>query len=787
MKQSKWIIYILCVLMAGCAAYKELEPVPQISFLEDGYIELLDDQEKFELDEGDKYFIRYPKPEKENTYLVLEFDDKSPIISYLTRAFDDGKGSIIRISDESDNPLTSSVFLLDQTVPTFYWVIENVSRDVILDMTYRYVAVWRYKFEKKHAEFEEILQKNTQSRTIIKEIGTSIKLTDVDYPGEKQSVLNKSKNLEQVNQQLFEIESIFPPEILNSKDQAYLDYLQLKNQLSDELAYQKNYHQLMELLEVISAPQPDIEKFVSLAPAYSKLLAEKSAYPESFVNTINKELNRSLSAVAPYYEKQLRKKTKSTPIEIDLQPVQELYTASGNTPDPTLTELASFIKIYNERANALAAINEQLNSLDKDLMTASEWPTGAFYSDKRAQLSRMNYNMPSSDTKVFGKYQSYPCASALNKAIIGTKNKIRGLESKIRRAEALVPQINMLRNQGNFSEILRLLKQNPDLDFLKIQYAALDELSMTQQRQAISSALRSNNFPAAENALRKFHLDNNFINPGKIIPRKENLVRAYEDSIANKVKRVSLANANALIEANKTTINDIDSLYSNPALYPAYSLTFSTRPGSIAQKNQDLENQMNYLRHQKFPETAIDALYRSFTDAIHVQGVEKARAIVIHGRNYQGDKKKIKNLVAECDPNASKWVTKPKQYRKLYALPVTSKIGGSNQYMAKINLQIPTEANFPVYDVNVKLPQELARHAGSRQWYEAITFNRKLLKNEGRFTITAPDPNNDYIAQITPLQVNKKGNNVLEIRFTYNAFKVLEISVMAQKPIIKKN
>ena len=787
MKHSKWIVYIFSILMAGCAAYKELEPVPQISFVEDGYIELLDDQEKFELDEGDKYFIRFPKADNENTFLVLDFDDKSPIISYLTRAFDDGKGSIIKIGDESENPITSSVFLLDKTVPTFYWVIEDVQRDVILDMTYRYVAVWRYKFEKKHAEFEEILQINTQSRKIIEEIGTSIKLTDVDYPGEKQSVLNKSKNIEQVNQQLFEIESIFPPEILNSRDQAYLDYLQLKNQLSDELTFQKNYHQLMELLQVISAPKPDIEKFVLLAPAYSKLLADKSAYPENFVITVNKELNRSLSAVAPYYEKQLRKKTKSTPIEIDLQPIQELYAASGNSPDPTLTELASFIKIYNERANALAEINEQLNSLNKDLMTASEWPTGAFYSDKRAQLSRMNYNIPSSDTEVFGNYQSYPCASALSRSIIDVKNEIRDLENKIRRAEALVPQINMLRSQGNFSEILQLLKQNPDLDFLKIQYSALDELSLTQQRQAISTALFANNFPVAENALRKFHLDNNFINPGKIIPRKENLVRAYEDSITNKVIRVSLANANALIEANKTTVSSVDSLYSNPALYPAYSLTFSTKPGSVAQKNQDLNNQLNYLRHHKFPETAIDALYRSFTDAIHVQGVEKARAIVTHGRNYQGDNKKIKNLVAECDPNASKWVIKPKEYRKLYALPVTSEIGGSNQYMAKINLQIPSEANFPVYDVNVKLPQELARHAGSRQWYDAITFNKNILKNEGRFTITAPDPDNDYIAQITPLQVNKTGNNVLEIRFTYNAFKVLEISVMAQKPIIKKN
>jgi hypothetical protein len=196
---------------------------------------------------------------------------------------------------------------------------------------------------------------------------------------------------------------------------------------------------------------------------------------------------------------------------------------------------------------------------------------------------------------------------------------------------------------------------------------------------------------------------------------------------------------------------------------------------------------MKFLRHQKFPETAIEALYRSFTDAIHVQGVEKARAIVIHGGYYQGENNKFKNLIAECDPTASKWLTKPKDYRKLYALPITNNLKGSNQYMVKINLQIPSDATFPLYDINVKLPQEVARHAGSKQWYDTIYFNRKVLKNEGRFTITAPDPDNDYIAQITPLQVNKTGNNVIEIRFEYNAFKVLEISVMAQKPIIKKN
>ena len=76
MKSSKYILYILVLFMAGCAAYKELEPVPQISFLEAGYIELRDDGELFELDEGDKYFIRFPRPASDNDYLVLDFKDK---------------------------------------------------------------------------------------------------------------------------------------------------------------------------------------------------------------------------------------------------------------------------------------------------------------------------------------------------------------------------------------------------------------------------------------------------------------------------------------------------------------------------------------------------------------------------------------------------------------------------------------------------------------------------------------------------------------------------------------
>jgi len=787
MRYSKYILYILIVLMAGCAAYKELEPVPQISFLEAEYIELLDEDEKFELDEGKKYFIRFPKPTGDNNYLVLNFKEKTAISSYLTRAFDDGEGTVIPIEDVSEDPSITSVYPLDKTVPTFFWVIEEVRQDFILDMNYRYVAIWRYKFEKKHAQFEQVLNENTQSRKILEEIGKSIQLGDVDFTGEKQSTAQKTKMLEQVNKQLHEIEAILPPEILNSDDQAYQDYLKLKKNIGEELEFQSNYIQTMDMLEVISSPKPDIEKFVAFAPAFSVLLTDTSDYTKNFHQAVKKDLTRTLPMVVPYYDGQLKNKKDTTPIDIDLMSVQGVYAASNINPEANVSEMNSFLETYNERAKNLEDVKEQVKTLNTILMTEIVWPGNTLYTDKRGDLSHIRSKLPPSETNSFGKYKSYTCVKELGKSISTTNNNIRSLDYKFQRAAILVPQINVLRQQGNFSEILRLLKQNTDLTFLLAQYKELDELSMTQHRQAISRSLKANDFAKAEIELQKFYQDNNFLNPKQIMPLKDKLVRAYEDSLVNKIETVSLKNANNFIQANKTTVDLVDSLYTNPALHPAHVLSFGTTPVAVLTKNKQIAEKMNFLRNHKFPETAIEALYRSFTDATHVQGVEKARAIVVHGGYYQGENKKFKNLVAECDPTASKWVTKTKDYRKLYALPITNNLKGSNQYMVKINLQIPSEAKFPIYDINVKLPQEVARHAGSKQWYDTIYFNKKVLKNEGRFTITAPDPDNDYIAQITPLQVNKTGNNVIEIRFDYNAFKVLEISVMAQKPIIKKN
>jgi hypothetical protein len=104
-----------------------------------------------------------------------------------------------------------------------------------------------------------------------------------------------------------------------------------------------------------------------------------------------------------------------------------------------------------------------------------------------------------------------------------------------------------------------------------------------------------------------------------------------------------------------------------------------------------------------------------------------------------------------------------------------------------MNVSIETDAACPVYDVNIKLPKDVAENAGTEQWYNAISLNKILLKNEGRFSISAPSATNNYECQITPVQMNKGKGNILEITFEHNSFKVHQVSVMVQKPLIKKN
>ena len=518
------------------------------------------------------------------------------------------------------------------------------------------------------------------------------------------------------------------------------------------------------------------------------MLENTGVYPAAILLEAKNMTAKHLDEIVPYYERELRKKKDITPIDFDIAEAIKLYN-NCDTPVPgEFRELENFITEFNKRSNALIQVRADMDKIEAKLNQPGAWPSHTYFADQRGALSRLNYDLPSANSKIFGKYKTYACASLLNKELKSTKNTIGKRLSQLRRTEEIVPQINLYKNQGKYSDILRLLKQNSDISFLLNNYADIDQLSLTQQTMEIRQAMIQKKWAEAESALKRLHLDQNFLKPKKTIPEKNKLVNKFEDSLYYYIETISIDNANRFMAANLHTTEAVDSLYANSAFQPVHVPVFSAKGATTAKSKSDVvRKRIGFIRNTKFPQSAIEALYKDFTGALHDKGVEKARAIVVHGKYYNGDDRKIKNLIAECDPYAAKWITKAKKYRKVFVLPTSSNPGGSNQYLVKINLQIPSEAKFPVYDVNVKLPMEIARHAGSKQWYKKITFNKKLLKNEGRFTISAPSADTNYEMQITPLQVNKTGNNVLEIVFDYDSYKVFEFSIMAQKPIIKKN
>jgi hypothetical protein len=376
----------------------------------------------------------------------------------------------------------------------------------------------------------------------------------------------------------------------------------------------------------------------------------------------------------------------------------------------------------------------------------------------------------------------------LNKEINIIRSQALDLEFRYKKANGLVVEINRLKTQGNYHEIRQLLKQNRSLPFLLSMYKNLDQLSLNAQKKKIKEALANQNWSSVEASLKELYYDNDFLNLEAIRPQIDAIVYSYEDSLFSKVKWISVEHAQRFMNENITTTENIEDLYSNAVFYPVYELTFASKGMEVLDRRKNMIiSKLNDIRDNQLPAAAITKLYDQFVQSSDDRSVFVARAIVEHSKHYHGSDNKMKRRIAECNPWASKWLTKGRNYRKIYALPITSNLNGKNTYVFRINIKIPTEAKFPVYEFNIKLPKSLSKGAASKRWYEKMTMNKKLLKNEGRFSITAPSAANNYISKVAPLQVNKSGDNVLEVRFQANSFKVYEISVMAQKPLMKKH
>ena len=499
-------------------------------------------------------------------------------------------------------------------------------------------------------------------------------------------------------------------------------------------------------------------------------------------------LKKRLNEVVPYYESRFAQKNDVKTIESAIPQLESLIPLAGLTFDEGFKKVAAFVLGFNKTVDQIQAARKKFQSIVEKAEKRQAMPDNMFFSEIVTQLSKLQYTLPKVNHPGLKPYARYKCVKLLQKELNRLAAQIRAKLEKYRRADSIVPKINVMRDQNNIRGVLSLLKKNPDLDFLYPMYRSLDDRSLKSQANSIRKALALGDFTAAELTLKSLYNDRNFVDYQSILPKKKKLIANLQDSLITAIITQSKQRALKFIDENITTLEDIDDLYNNPAFFPVHEPTFyAFQKEKNKQRMATLHRELERLKTVVFPEKAIRKIYDQFVANPEENGVLKARAIVAHGKYYKGTDTSIKNRIAECDPNIPKLLTRPKDYRRVFALPVTTNLSGQNEYLIKINLRIPSPAQYPIFDVYLKLPKELAQTAGSAQWYKSIRFNGKEIKNEDRFTIVAPGPENNYECQVGPLQIIKTSNNILEIRFTKDAFKVYQISVMAQKPIIKKH
>jgi hypothetical protein len=793
MMKFRILLLTALLILTGCATYKHLQPKPEIQNQEAGYIELKKGKKDFELKKDKKYFVEFPAPQYDHFYLIITSPQKQKFSGAFTGDFIKQRSGKI-IDDETWSPETMSVYQIDKSRQNYFWLIEQVPQKIEgLSLKYRYAPQWRFKFEHKYATYKDILSKNVVDRGTYQAIGNSMNLENLNFPLVIDTVSRHTAELQKLLKELLALESIFPPTVVNSTDAAYLNYRKLKGELDDELTFQTNYTAALGFFHREHQTRGNVFNFLGYTGDFISYFSMKDKLPQNVVKESNRLLQKRIAEAPSFFDQRLQAKDDTKPLDTGYfrlgarARLGELHSASGMTMSPELSAAVKFMTAFDAKSRALLDLRDSVDSIKKSVKEGPKMPADDFFKGVNARTGALQALVPAGLDVSFGKYQGYTCTQKLNQELVVFTADLQKQIARYRDADAVVMQINVLKGQRDYSAMIGILKRNMQLDFLVDKYRELDKMSIEEQAKNISTSLAGNAWSGAESALKKLHADRNFLDPS-MLTVKEGVVRDYEDSLYSRVERMTRTRVNKFCDSNVTTYENIDSLYTDSVFLPVYDITFSSGSRSdLIERKDKLVADLAKLKENEFPARSIKLLYEQFVKTPEDNGVLKARAIVAHGKHYTGDDKEIKTRVSEADPLLAKWITKPKEYRRVLVVPVTDNSRGKNRYVVRFNINVPTDAVFPVYDVNIKLPKEVARNAAASQWYESISCNKKLLKSEGRFSIIAPTAANGYECQVTPVQMNKDQANFLEIVFNYNALKVLPVSVMVQKPIIKKN
>jgi hypothetical protein len=783
------------LVLLNCAGYNQLKPKPPMDGQESGYIELKKGKKNFALGKNKKYFITCPAPKEDHFYLVVTSPLKKKFATSLTADLQKKKIPGALIPDDSWGPETMSVYPVDKSRPVYYLLIDKIPDKLKdLPLKYRYTPQWRFKFEGKHAIYKQTLAMNRVDRTVYNGIGSGLKLEGFNFAMVMDTVSKHTDELKKLEKELMDLESIFPASIVNSTDVAYLNYKKLKKDLDEEIGFQVNYARALDFFFKEAQTRGNVFAYLGFTNDFIDYFSHKAEYPDHILKESQTCLQKRLADVPSFYEERLKSKDDALPLDTNYfrigakNRLDTLHQVSGVAKTPEMTALTKFLSDYDAKAGAMSAIKDSLAAVAKFVKEGPNLPSDDFFKKVNARVAGIEKIIPTGIDASYGKYHELNCTKKLNEALGTFNTEVLKQLAQYRDAETLVMQLNILKNGRDFSGMIGMLKQKPELTFLIDKYRELDRMSIDEQVKGIKSALDGNAWRGAEGGLKTLHADQNFLDPS-MLQVKGAAVRDYEDSLYAKVDKVTRTHVTKFLDEKINQFENIDSLYTDSVFLPVYDITFSSEGRrDLAERKAALVADLAKMKENEFPARAVKLLYDQFLKNPDDNGVLKARAIVAHGNHYTGNDDEIKIRIAEADPLRAKWIVNPKEFRRVFVVPVTDNRRGKNKYIVRFNVKLKKEeAVFPVYDVNIKLPKEVAQNAAAQQWYDEITVNKVPMKNEGRFTITAPTAANNYECQMTPVQMNKDKTNVLEIVFQYPAFKVLQVSVMVQKPIIKKN
>ncbi|RMF54777.1 MAG: hypothetical protein D6748_16010, partial [Calditrichaeota bacterium] len=445
MKRTSQILALLgFLLILGCHPFKELKPKPEVQPIESEYIEILNKDKKFELKQGKKYFMRFPAIQAPQHYLVLRVHHLEFLNSYLTRQFNQGKGNVIKLPDQSDPDDNLLVYEIDQTVPTFYWVIDEVRQDMLLEMQYRYVPIWRFRVESMNSQFQLTLARNSVDREIFESISSPGDLEQINVDRELQSLEKKTEALKGIQGEMIGIEGIFPPEVVNSSDPAYQDYQDLKNELEKELAFQDDYRVWLTALKKERESRGDDGAFLAAVPDFLTFFRHQDRYPENLVQATQALLEKRLNRSSSFLVNQLSSKADASPLPVNVKELRELYDESGLTPEKEFTDIANVIERFNTAARAVEEANSELDEIMNEIQSGSKWPSDNFYSEKSREVGNIKSDLPSISRSEFGKFSGYTAVRKLTAEVESVKQRATRMQRDFRRASDVVAKINRL-------------------------------------------------------------------------------------------------------------------------------------------------------------------------------------------------------------------------------------------------------------------------------------------------------------------------------------------------------